>query len=145
MFPQDAITIIEHNETGNDLLNKSVLPNGDYYLLNISVLSKDNRANTVYCGSSPILVERPGTTIINETFNYHCEDSVKADLYRTSSIHITYKEATSVGTSTGTTTSMTNAMLGSINVGLAIIITLIFIITIGFIFNNLDLKKQWQR
>ena len=144
MFPQDATTIIEHNETGNDILNKSILPSGNYYLLNISVLSKDNRANKVYCGESPILVERAGTTYINEALNYHCEDSVKADLYRTSSIHITYKEATDISTSTGTTTSMTNTMLGSINVGLAIIVTLLFIIIIGFIFNNIDLKKPWQ-
>ena len=146
MFPQESITIIEHNETGSDILNKSILPSGDYYIQNISILSKDNRSNTVYCGGSPVLVERPGTTFINEAFNYHCLNTVKADLYRTSSIHITYMEATGVSTSTGTTTSMTTAMLGSLNMGLAIIITLLFIVIIGFIFNNLDLKaKPWLR
>ena len=143
MFPQESITIIENNETNTDILNKSILPNGDYYIQNISVFSKDNRLNTVYCGSSPILIQRAGPAEINLPLNYHCENNVKADLYRTSNIYITYKEPT-ISTSTGTTTSMTNTMLGSINVGLAIIVTLLFIIIIGFIFNNIDLKKPWQ-
>jgi len=141
MFPQDSITLIEHNETGSDILNKSILPSGDYYIQNISVLSKDNRSNTIYCGNSPVLVERAGTTFMNVPLNYYCVNSIKADLYRTSSIYFTYKEA---NPAVSTSTITINSMLGSLNMGLAIIITLLFIVIIGFIFNNLDLKaKPW--
>ena len=146
MFPQDAITIIERNETGSDVLNKSVLLNGDYYILNISTLSKDNRANTVYCDGSPIMSEKGNNLFIDIPLSYHCESTVTIDLYRTSDIYITYKEANPVvATSTEITTT---EMLGSLNMGLSIIITLLFIVIIGFIFNNLDLKaksKPWLR
>ena len=144
MFPQDAITIIESNETNTDVLGKSILPNGDYYILNINTFSKDNRPNTVYCNGTPLIIQRSALSI-DLPLNYHCENLVKADLYRTSSIYITYKEA-GVGSSTATSTA-TSEMTGSISLGLSIIITLLFIITIGFIFNNLDLKikPQWLR
>ena len=115
MFPENATTIIESNETNSDILNNSVLPSGNYYILNISVISKDNRLNTVYCGNSPILIQRAGPAVMDIPFNYHCQNTIKADLYRTSSIYFTYKEANPV-ISTSTTVTV-NSMLGSLNMG----------------------------
>ena len=46
--------------------------------------------------------------------------------------------------STSTSATSTEAMLSSVAVGLDIIIVLLFIVVIGFMFNNLNDKKPWQ-
>jgi hypothetical protein len=88
-FPNDALTLRTANDTSQDILNKSILPNGIYTILNITVNSKDERDNTLYCGNSILFKERK-TPYTELSSNFLCNNTITADLYRTSTITITY-------------------------------------------------------
>jgi len=89
MFPLTSQTIRIANETNSDTLGVAVLSAGDRYIENITINSNANQINTVYCGSVPMITERT-TNFMNQPMNWNCNSVVTADLYRKSSITITY-------------------------------------------------------
>jgi hypothetical protein len=91
-FPHNAKTLRIANETGQDQLNKAVLPAGPLTILEITINSKDNRANTVYCAGVPMILERGSAMYFTQPMTYACAGGITADLYRTSSILITYTD-----------------------------------------------------
>lgn len=132
-FPNDAITIRISNDTGQDIFGQSILTPGEYTILNTFINSKDDRPNTIFCNSVTFLKQR-NIEYIDFNSNYLCIGTITADLYRTSTISMTYVpyNLRTVPTNIGNFTLDNGATFtsGDMFVGFLLIIYLIIALTV---------------